>query len=72
MDRSALAEAAAESARSNPNRESAPAKKTYVELGTIRYVNLTIDGRHGDYHTAIDVAHATGKPIFANFVEWSG
>jgi hypothetical protein len=44
----------------------------YVELGTIDYVNLTKDGRHGDYDIAIAVAQATGKPIFANFVEWSG
>jgi hypothetical protein len=44
----------------------------YVELGTIDYVNLTKDGRHGDYDTVIAMAQATGKPIFANFVEWSG
>lgn len=45
---------------------------TYVELGTVQYVNLTPDARHGDYQTAIDIAAQTGKPIFANFVEWSG
>ena len=45
---------------------------SYVELGTIQYVNLTPDARHGDYQTAIDVAARTGKPVFANFVEWSG
>jgi hypothetical protein len=44
----------------------------YVELGTIHYVNLTADGKHGDYQTALDEAFRTGKPIFANFVEWSG
>ena len=44
----------------------------YVELGTIQYVNLTSDARHGDYQTAVDIAAETGKPIFANFVEWSG
>ena len=45
---------------------------SYVELGTIQYVNLTSDARHGDYQTAVDIAARTGKPIFANFVEWSG
>lgn len=45
---------------------------SYVELGTIQYVNLTSDARHGDYQTAVDIAAQTGKPIFANFVEWSG
>ena len=45
---------------------------SYVELGTIQYVNLTSDARHGDYQIAIDIAAQTGKPIFANFVEWSG
>lgn len=49
-----------------------PPPKEYVELGTIRYANLTPDGRHGDYKTALEVASNTGKPIFANFVEWSG
>lgn len=44
----------------------------YDELGTIRYANLTADGRHGDYETALDISAETGKPIFANFVEWSG
>lgn len=43
-----------------------------VELGTIDYVNLSPDGRHGDFETAIRIARETGKPIFANFVEWSG
>jgi hypothetical protein len=43
-----------------------------VELGTINYVNLTRDGRHGEFETALQVARETGKPIFANFVEWSG
>lgn len=45
---------------------------SYVELGTIQYVNLTSNARHGDYQTAVDIAAQTGKPIFANFVEWSG
>ena len=44
----------------------------YVELGTIEYVNLTADGKHGDYDTAVREASETGRPIFANFVEWSG
>jgi len=49
-----------------------PAPRQYVELGTINYSNLTPDGRHGDYQTVVDLAAETGKPIFANFVEWSG
>lgn len=43
-----------------------------VELGTINYVNLTPDSKHGDYDIALEIAKETGKPIFANFVEWSG
>ena len=46
--------------------------KGYVELGTIQYVNLTTDGRHGDFQAAIDTAAQRKKPVFANFVEWSG
>ena len=49
-----------------------PPKPTYVELGTIDYVNLTKDGKHGEYQRTLDIAAQTGKPIFANFVEWSG
>lgn len=58
----------------DPPAVSAPRPRTpqYVELGTINYVNLTPDGRHGDYQTALDQARSTGKPILANFVEWSG
>jgi hypothetical protein len=43
-----------------------------IELGTIEYCNITPDGRHGDMDAALSLAAATGKPIFANFVEWSG
>lgn len=43
-----------------------------IELGTIEYVNLSSDGKHGDFDHAVQVARETGKPIFANFVEWSG
>eukprot|EP00565_Helicotheca_tamesis_P005151 CAMPEP_0185728138 /NCGR_PEP_ID=MMETSP1171-20130828/3597_1 /TAXON_ID=374046 /ORGANISM="Helicotheca tamensis, Strain CCMP826" /LENGTH=57 /DNA_ID=CAMNT_0028396813 /DNA_START=200 /DNA_END=373 /DNA_ORIENTATION=- len=43
-----------------------------VELGTIDYINLTADGKHGDYDAAVQASLDTGKPIFANFVEWSG
>jgi len=43
-----------------------------VELGTVNYVNLTSDSKHGTYDIAIQLAKETGKPIFANFVEWSG
>ena len=71
-EKTALAEAAVESARASPDRAWQPPPQQYVELGTIRYVNLSADGRHGDYKTAVKVARETGKPIFANFVEWSG
>jgi hypothetical protein len=53
-------------------RPSKPARNQPIELGTIEYCNLTPDGRHGDFDAAIREAAATGKPIFANFVEWSG
>lgn len=43
-----------------------------IELGTINYVNLSSDGRHGDISAALRIARQTQKPIFANFVEWSG
>ncbi len=43
-----------------------------VELGSIHYVNLTSDGRHGDMDIALQISKETGKPIFCNFVEWSG
>jgi len=43
-----------------------------IELGTIEYCNLTADGKHGDFDLALQAASATGKPIFANFVEWPG
>jgi hypothetical protein len=49
----------------------APADQA-AELGTIHYCNLTPDQRHGDYHAALQAAAESGKPIFANFVEWSG
>ena len=49
-----------------------PATNQAVELGTIHYCNLTPDQRHGDYDAALQAAAASGKPIFANFVEWSG
>lgn len=70
----ALAQALAQRAAHRPVSETAwePPPREFVELGTIRYVNLTQDGRHGKYQTALDIAAETGKPIFANFVEWSG
>jgi hypothetical protein len=43
-----------------------------IELGTIEYCNITSDGKHGDYETVVRLARETGKPIFVNFVEWSG
>mmetsp|Transcript_21393 Transcript_21393/g.61354 ORF Transcript_21393/g.61354 Transcript_21393/m.61354 type:complete len:85 (-) Transcript_21393:2060-2314(-) len=60
------------SASSTVPSQSTMPSHSYIELGTIQYVNLTSDARHGDYQTAIDIASQTGKPIFANFVEWSG
>lgn len=51
-----------------PRRSKQP-----IELGTIQYCNITSDGRHGDYNTVLQVASQNmDKPIFANFVEWSG
>jgi len=47
-------------------------KHQAVELGTINYINLTSDGKHGDYDRAIEASLKSGKPIFCNFVEWSG
>ena len=47
-------------------------KMQAVELGTIDYVNLTADGRHGDIEEALSISKATQKPLFCNFVEWSG
>ena len=43
-----------------------------VELGTINYINLTPDQKHGDINKALSMAKQTGKPLFCNFVEWSG
>jgi hypothetical protein len=43
-----------------------------IELGTIEYCNITSDGKHGDYQTVVRLAAETGKPIFVNFIEWSG
>ena len=60
----------------SPTRPIPPPASTHhqaVELGTIHYCNLlTPDQRHGDYDAALQAAKASGKPIFANFVEWSG
>ena len=47
-------------------------KHQATELGTINYVNLTSDGCHGEFEKAVQIARETGKPIFANFVEWRG
>jgi len=47
-----------------------PVKSQAEELGTISYVNL--NGDHGDMNTSLQAAKVTGKPIFANFVEWPG
>jgi hypothetical protein len=55
-----------------PTPAANPIPNQAVELGTILYANLTNDQQHGSYEQAIESAIATGKPIFANFVEWSG
>jgi hypothetical protein len=69
----ALAQAlAAKNQSQEPERVWRPPPREFVELGTIHYANLTQDGRHGEYQTALDLAAETGRPIFANFVEWSG
>ena len=67
-------------AETEPNNNPAPEQKTrtrqapshFVELGTIEYANLTSDSKHGEYEPALLAAKDTGRPIFANFVEWSG
>lgn len=43
-----------------------------VELGTIDYVNIDSSGRHGEIEKALAIAKETGKPLFCNYVEWSG
>ena len=43
-----------------------------VELGTINYLNLDAQKRHGDYETALKLSKESGKPLFCNFIEWSG
>ena len=54
--------------RSRPKQPPQP-----IELGTIHYCNITPDGRHGDYNTVLQIASQNlNKPIFVNFVEWSG
>jgi hypothetical protein len=67
----ALAKAAAKN-ESRPERVWQPPPPEFVELGTIHYANLTQDRRHGKYQAALDLASETGRPIFANFVEWPG
>jgi len=47
-------------------------KGQVVELGTINYVNLDDSQSHGDMEKALTVAKETGRPLFCNFVEWSG
>jgi hypothetical protein len=58
--------------RSTNTSRSEQRRPQPIELGTIEYCNITPDGRHGDMDAALSLAAATGKPIFANFVEWSG
>ena len=47
-------------------------KDQAVELGTINYVNLDKSQSHRDMQKALVIAKETGKPLFYNFVEWSG
>jgi hypothetical protein len=54
------------------NSRSASDGPAAAELGNIRYVNLTADGGHGNYISALEEARKTKKPIFANFVQWPG
>ena len=63
---------AAGSPNSNPPVATVRKSNQPIELGTIDYCNLTADGKHGDFDAALQAAAETGKPIFANFVEWSG
>jgi hypothetical protein len=58
-------------AKKNQLRSIIP-KNQPIELGTINYCNLTADGRHGDYDAALRAAAQADKPLFVNFVEWSG
>jgi hypothetical protein len=58
-------------AKKNQLRSTIP-KNQPIELGTINYCNLTADGRHGDYDAALFAAAQADKPLFVNFVEWSG
>jgi hypothetical protein len=46
--------------------------KQPIELGILSYANLTPDGKHGDFASALKQSQTSGKPIFANFVEWPG
>lgn len=66
------ATAADVSEESSTRVASSVPKDQAIELGTINYVNLTRDGKHGEFDKAMKIARETGKPIFANFVEWSG
>ena len=51
-----------------------------IELGTIRYVNRTDDGQHGDYEIAMEMGRRHSslsggknhKPLWVNFVQWPG
>ena len=56
----------------DPMKNTKATRSQPVELGTIEYCNITQDGRHGDYDIALTAAAKSGKPLFANFVEWSG
>jgi hypothetical protein len=61
--------------KSTPSRNVQVRKSQSIELGTIQYCNITQDGRHGDFNTVLQIAalhEHKHKPIFANFVEWSG
>lgn len=54
------------------SRTSPLANGQAVELGDINYVNLDKHRKHGDFNGTMQAASVTGRPIFVNFVEWSG
>lgn len=62
----------AANSRATPSTRSNIPSNQPIELGTINYKNLTKDGRHGEYESALEAAQSSGKPLFVNFVEWSG
>eukprot|EP00581_Thalassiosira_minuscula_P008051 CAMPEP_0183702930 /NCGR_PEP_ID=MMETSP0737-20130205/869_1 /TAXON_ID=385413 /ORGANISM="Thalassiosira miniscula, Strain CCMP1093" /LENGTH=182 /DNA_ID=CAMNT_0025929617 /DNA_START=47 /DNA_END=595 /DNA_ORIENTATION=+ len=52
------------------NKTSSGSPSQAVELGSINYVNLTPDGKHGDYGAAVRASLETGNP--SSPTSWSG